>query len=376
MKKCLLYGNCQVEPIKRCLEANPIFRSTYETLQLECFWLTQEDVPRLEGCVQSIDLFIHQPISDNYKGIYQLSTRHLKSLLRPGSIAISIPVAYFTGYNPEMVYLKDKDGNKVDGPFLLHDANILKLYAQGKTVQETMIAIQDDNFYPANYVLTNFKRTLSELQRREADIDIKISDFIKRNYQSFRLFHTINHPGSLVIAAITKAILDMIGIPPNRESLTSFCNSEVLDVLYFPIYPAIAKGLGLSFLSKPDYYFETFFRPQQAVELFFSFYDQNPDVVAYNLPLLPNVSQSETATEMNVDNCYRLLLGREPDSEGKHYWMQRIGTEMIDLEMMVKEFVGSPEFKLQHQTVDPSSMTDNRLEELVNHYCQLIRANA
>jgi Polysaccharide biosynthesis enzyme WcbI/Domain of unknown function (DUF4214) len=365
-----------VEPLKRCLETNPIFNSSYQSLQLECFWLTEDDIPRLEGCAKSIDLFIHQPISDNYKGIYQLSTRYLRSLLRPEARAISIPVSYFAGYNPEMIYLKDKAGSNVDGPFMYHDKNILKLYAQGKSISETVDTLYQGNIYPPDYVLVNLDATIAELRQREANLDIKIADFIQHNYHTSRLFHTINHPGVSVIAQITKAILNLLEIPLDLPSLDAFCQHEVLDAVYFPIYPSVAQSLGLNFPLEPNYYFHQFVHPQDAIAHFFSFYDQNSDIVEYNLSRFIGFSKSNTATEANLDNCYRLVLRREPDADGKIFWMQQISSQMLSLEWLVREFIHSDEFQAHQRDRNSSPVTDDNFDQLVDHYCALVRQNS
>jgi hypothetical protein len=334
--------------------------------------LSELDIPRLEAYMPTVDLFIHQPVSDNYKGIYQLSTRYLKSLLKPQSIVISIPSAYFTGYNPEMIYLKDKKGDKVDGPFLLHDRNILALYAQGKSVQETLATIQQEDFYQAEQVQRNFDETLSELQLRETSLDVKISDLIKQHYQNSRLFHTINHPGSLVISEVAKSILNRLDIPLDQATLSAFCAQEVLDLLYFPIYPSIARHLKLKFVSDQNYFFHRFFHPQDAIAQFFAFYEQHPDIVDYNLAQLAGFSETDIATEVNLENCYRLVLGREPDTEGKTFWMQRIYSQMISLEWLIREFLNSSEFRAQRQA-SGSAIADGDFEEMVNYYSTLVR---
>lgn len=381
MKKCLIYGNCQTEPVKRFLEMSPEFSVAYETTQLKCFLLSPDDVPHLEKLASTADLFIYQPVSDFYREIPQLSTRHLKSLLPKHSRAISIPHAYFTGYNPEMVYLEDQYGNKVDGPFLLHDKNILVSYSNNKTVHETLALIQDNDFYQSNDININLYETLAELKRREAQIDIKISDFIKSNYRIARLFHTINHPNSLVLGFIVCSILGQIGIPIRHGLFNHFSETEVLDFMYFPIYPSVTRHLQLTFSPQPHYYYTKFISSQEAVELFFRFYDQNPELTEYNFLHLQGISQGEIATEEKLAACYSLIFGRNADEDGKNYWMKRINTEAITLKALVSELLKSPEFNFKHLKIKQiyrdyhstslkekhKALVDYYYKQLINH---------
>jgi hypothetical protein len=368
MKKCFIYGNCQTKPIRDFLNMNSDFLSTYESSYLECFLLSENDVPNLEKLASEADLFIYQPVSEDYKAIGRLSTHHLKTLLKRGCQVIAIPVAYFTGYNPEAIYL----GSEFEGPFITHDRNILMLYSQGKSVQETANLIQSLDFYQSIYVENNVEATLNQLKRREPDLDVKLTEFIRSNYKKARLFHTMNHPSSIVIAYVANSILNLLGIKSERDALANFYRFEVLDYLYFPIYPSVAHHLKLSFPCQPQYYFNGVFSIKDAIEKFFIFYDQNPEAVERGFSKITQTPRNKLATEADIDCCYRLLLKREPDAHGRAYWINRIVSEAISAKSLAIAFMNSQEFESRYR--DHQLYLENNvvIRQYINFFYRLL----
>ncbi|VEP13896.1 Tetratricopeptide repeat protein [Hyella patelloides LEGE 07179] len=282
MKNCLIYGNCQIEPLREILETHSNFASNYQFIQLQPVHLLQKsNLEDLKSKIAKTDLFIHQLVSDDYQGIEQLGTNYLCSRLPSNSQKIAIPGAYFTGYHPAIINLKDGDGNKINEPCDYHDVNLLYLFDRGKTVSEAVALIQQDDFYQPEYVLKNLEITLNELRRREQDLDICISDFISQNYRKQKLFHTINHPDITILNYLAECILNLLELPVNNQPKHL---NEVLDFTDFPIYPSVAQALKLDFDIKPQYRIkgETL-SLKQTVELFFDFYAENRELVKLNI---------------------------------------------------------------------------------------------
>lgn len=286
MKTCLVYGNCQIVAIKSLLLQNLEFSNIYRFVELNpVFLLTPEDAPHLKKLVSEIDLFIHQPVSAQYKG-KELSTDYLRSLVKENAQIISIPVSYFTGYNPELFYLKDQEGIVIAEPFPYHDRNILSLYLQGKTIQETIQLIQSDDFYTLEQCQNNLDQTLSNLAMREEEqkLDVQLTSFIQKNFERYRLFHTFDHPSVAIIAFIAQSILKLLEIGYQKDFNSFFDRSEMLDDYIFPIYPSLGRHLKLQFESSSNYQcaFKKY-HPEEVVESFFRFYEQYSDWVKMNL---------------------------------------------------------------------------------------------
>ena len=286
MKKCFIYGNCQTIHLKNALAKKSEFTGIYETITTKrAHLLSQADIPDLEREVAAADLFIHHNVSDNYRGFPELGTNYLKSKLKSDCKVISLPVAYFTGYMPEIIYVTDKDSKKLaDSNYPYHDFNILESFYQGKTVTETSKLITGHNFYSNQYINSNLDYTLAELARRESHTDIHLSWFIKKYYQKTRLFHTFNHPTKVIINYLTNEILKLLNLSSIQDESLLFQGEEIIELNYYPIYPAVAKILKLDFAINPHYKVRNqSFSVPQMIAKFYLFYDQNPELVKFTL---------------------------------------------------------------------------------------------
>lgn len=278
MKKCLVYGNCQAIALKGFLSRNPAFAQSYELLDCKpVHLLTRADLPSLAALLSEVDLLIHQPISDNYRGIPQLSSRYLRSQLKPEALAISFSVAYFSGYNPEMVSPK-VNGVTLSEPFNYHDINLMGLYLEGKTVSETLSLIRREDFYSLAQAEQSLAQTFTNLEQRERLLDIRLAPFIRRYFKQMRLFYTFNHPSSAVLAHIANQVFEALELGANFFDL--FSQAEILDRSYFPIYPALQRLLKLEFESPEAYQLEKQpYAPEAAVELYFRAYEQQHGLI-------------------------------------------------------------------------------------------------
>ena len=63
---------------------------------------------------------------------------------------------------------------------------------QGKSEAEIIGSLSNPDFYTKEFLCSKVDWTLAELARREleSEIDIRASEFIKRNYQRHHLFYT------------------------------------------------------------------------------------------------------------------------------------------------------------------------------------------
>lgn len=304
MKKCLVYGNCQAMALKGLLKQNPKFKKYYEIVDCKSVYLlNKEDLPNQELIISDVDLLIHQPVSDNYKGLYQLSTNYLKSKLKQNAKVVSFPVAYFTGYNPELVYLKNNSGQRISQPFTYHDTNIMKFYLMGKSVNETITLIQSKDFYQFYDIQNNLENTLLNLEQREIDLDIKLSLFIRENYKKNRLFYTFNHPSFVILKYIANSIFKALDIDKNENFFDIFGSIEIFGNSSFPIYPSLYSGLELQFSTSNSYIFERqTYLMKDVVELYFKVYENYRDTVfQFCENRFSDIAPTLKSTNMSVD---------------------------------------------------------------------------
>ncbi|WP_165351743.1 WcbI family polysaccharide biosynthesis putative acetyltransferase [Priestia megaterium] len=242
-KRCIVYGNCQTEPIRRYLMASSTFNRIYTMIYVPSIHrcnhrtgLEQQYLDALYDC----DLFIYQKISPSYN--YYLSSDYMLDRLPNKCTKMSFTNSYFSGYYPQHT-------NKKLYPYA--DKNIIKLLNEGFNKEDIISILSDDNFYSFDEVKTNLDNTIQELKRRDRELDITLDDYIKQNYKDIQLFYTVNHPSYHIIKYLAMKILHELEI-----SKTEISHIKINDVHFknhiHPIYPSVIKHLKLNFIKPED----------------------------------------------------------------------------------------------------------------------------
>ena len=256
MKKlCLIYANCQNALITKYLSRSKSFNQEYLIRRFPIHQLIQKKTTIPDKVLKQAKLFIYQPVKDIHGN---RSTQHILSKLASDCQCISFPPLYFKGYFPQ--YCKNPV-NKVINPnypfgiFPHGDINIISMLEQGRSVAEIIDILSDPDFYSQDFLLTNLNETLEELARRESQLSVKVSDFIKENYQQYYLFHTQNHPTDILGIYVVNQILQLINMPGLGEALLfKEPRKGKLDTIQIPIYPSVIKQLNLSFVDEKTVY--------------------------------------------------------------------------------------------------------------------------
>ena len=253
--KCTIYTNCQRGLIFEFLKLSEEFMQTY-TVNLEevppnhIAIRDQFVIP--DEILEITKLFIYQPLDSKYGNC---STEYVLKKLPSDCISISLPRFYFKGYWPQHNSNPFNKANKENfhGLFPYGDQNVNLMMNQEFSKNNILQEISRKDFYNQDYLLENLDYTLTELSKREADTDIKVSDFILENYRKYRLFHTVNHPTDIVGFEVANQILRKLNMSPIPKG-TQPKYKEVLGGLQVPIYPSVIYGLGLSFVSDSSVY--------------------------------------------------------------------------------------------------------------------------
>ncbi|GGH81505.1 hypothetical protein JOD43_001128 [Pullulanibacillus pueri] len=239
-KKCLVYGNCQIDPIRQYLMSSKSFREAYTMIEVPPVHLCDPKTGLNESQLKEIkdcDLFLYQKVSNTF-GPY-LSTDYILKQLPDKCTTITFPVSYFTGYHPQFA--------KGIKPYV--DKNVVELLKEGKSDSEILSIISDENFYSAKELKTNVQASLNELKRRSSELDVTLDNFIERHYQDVHLFFTLNHPNYHVIRYVAMKILSKIGLPAKEIGYIVHHTDFRRHIL--PIYPSVMKQLNLTF-AKPE----------------------------------------------------------------------------------------------------------------------------
>ncbi|MEM8672270.1 MAG: WcbI family polysaccharide biosynthesis putative acetyltransferase [Cyanobacteria bacterium P01_G01_bin.67] len=261
MKKiCIIYANFQGRLLAKYLNRSQYFNQEYSIKIFSVHTLMQNQTKIPENLLKQARLFIYQPV----KTIHGLhSSESILSKLNPNCRCLSFPSLYFTGYLPQICKNPVNKVIKPKYPFGLMphgDRNIIKLLESGKSVTEIITILSDPDFYSREFLLLNLDETLAELALRESQLSIKVSQFIRDNYQKHYLFYTSQHPSDVIGIYVVNHILSLLELPKiNSKFAANNIKRGVLDDIQIPIYPSVIKHLNLNFVNKKTVYKHTSF---------------------------------------------------------------------------------------------------------------------
>lgn len=232
-----VFGNCQANPIGSILQSDASFKQEFEFVPFSkpAFALRAEDIATTMEHISKLDVLITQNVSEKF-GVF--SSRNLIAHLKPGARVIRIPNAYFSGYTPEVTYFRAAEPH-VTKFCDYHDANLLKFYfdSPDTALERVLDAYHADNFYSNDFVLANAQASITELQKRELDCDVYVSDFIERKWQQDVLFYSMNHPNRALLNHICEQIAEIL----EYGTVQLKGNFEHLGNTRLPIYNSISQ---------------------------------------------------------------------------------------------------------------------------------------
>ena len=243
--KIILIGNCQVTPLSTLLKT--IYQ--IETIQVISAHLAQDqDAEAVEANIQQADLIITQHIHDHYPRQF-LHTSRLKQINRIK--VLTIPNLFYRGYTPDLRYVRLNQGGTLTGPLGdYHSSIILDNWLEGCSDITLEELYRDPGQWKQRYEQTA-KDSMTELKKRELELDIKMSDFIEQKQAQTRLFHTFNHPSKRLLVRLAKRIGRAAQFNKNEQVRGKLNQiNDGLNRIQIPIHPFVKQHLGLSFIDK------------------------------------------------------------------------------------------------------------------------------
>lgn len=240
-KMAVAYGNCHMRAIKEYLERDKELAGDYGFYP---FPMIQEMclLPNHELVLSHCELFIHQSIrkENKYGEIYasQSMILHLPGKCR----VISIPNLYGM---PECFFPQQKhnvDAKDIRG-LAREDVKVAEWINEGKTKEEIKTLITGGGVYQRQEILDLWDNFQNKLYAREKEWDVKISDYIMKNYKTQKLFYErlhISHALVKEIASRTLQYMGYRGVIPYELPLS-------LDYREMFIYQDVMEALDLQF---------------------------------------------------------------------------------------------------------------------------------
>jgi len=235
MIKCIVYGNCHVWPIRKYLMSSGSFNERYEMIHVPPVHQCNQETGLPEEEIGECGLFIYQRVKDSFGPL--LSTDYLLSRLPQSCVRISIGNPYFSAYYPQI-------SNHPSFPY--GDLNVARMIGEGRSKEEIIATLSDENFYPYDEVASRLRYSLDELRARDEGLDIPIAEFIEHHYRDYPLFYTVNHPTHHLVCYLAMSMLARLGLPP--EEIAHIVWDDDFRDHSHPIYPSVIKHLQLSFV--------------------------------------------------------------------------------------------------------------------------------
>lgn len=199
-KICILYGNCHMTAIRDILQSVPEFTKLYAIFPIKAI----QDIKstRYFQCevFYKCDIFIHQSIQFNNRYGSEYASENIIKQLKPGCQVISVPNLYHLPMCFFPQYTEEKEFVWGGGTVFFRDMLLDFAYSRGYTLQQTL-DLYTGNIRPNEvWGLINldamFNSFIQKIKIREEAWNIKIADYILKNYRSQQLFLilTIQHP--------------------------------------------------------------------------------------------------------------------------------------------------------------------------------------
>jgi hypothetical protein len=192
-KKLVFFTNCQGKFIYDNYLSTISFFENYETIFIRNYDISTTDF----DIISKADIFIFQPVN-NYTVDLGDDKNYLIPKLKKTCIKISFPCLY-TDIFPLYYEVGIVGGEIIEKYKTLGFSldKILEFFDKGKL-----------NFN----MQSRFEKSMAYLINREKICNIKVSDFILKNYKDYKLFDTQNHPNGILASYVAKNICHILNI--------------------------------------------------------------------------------------------------------------------------------------------------------------------
>jgi len=240
MKTILFYGNCQLEKLKDVLNLS---QDEFNVCYVPCFTTSYTDL-EFDYILKQSDIIITQPICDNYRDKYYLSSNYVVNKCKEKATIIFLNNCYFDFYYIDLKYDNNTNNNETNYYHELMDYCITNNY--------------NFDYYNNNYIenkelktlyelKANYNKNINELKKRYEHMFefikpytffINVVPFIEKNYKDVLLFYTFNHPTKYLLQFLAEEIIEILKIPNTIDyELDPFSNFK--PILYSCIQKAV-----------------------------------------------------------------------------------------------------------------------------------------
>jgi hypothetical protein len=252
---CLVYGNCQAEPIRALLASSRAFTEEYETVPIPAVHeVSRGGVPGIQRLVRQAALVIAQPIKDGYRGL-PLGTNEMVSLAPGNCRLVRFPTLYYDALYPLQVIVhvrgRGAEREAVSAPVTVyHDLRTLCAASKGLSDEAATHWIRRYR-PPERAIHTAGTRAGEEVRFRDCSADISTFDsIVEREATCGPTFLTVNHPALSVLAHIAEGIHHHLGLV-SANGVGD--HAEPLGTFRTPLERPVLEALGLNCEPRRDW---------------------------------------------------------------------------------------------------------------------------
>lgn len=239
MKVCI-YANCQGIGIEKFLQIG--LNKKCEISTILNYEKLANKTPLEYDIISECDLFIYQHLTKSH-GVYSTDSdaeNGVLNYLKEGCVKISIPFVYNTSLWSMFI----------EGEEVINKDVILDLKNKGCSLQD--ILNMYDKFELDFKYDSRYRYCQNILKEKEKNCNIKVSDFVEKEFINSKLLLTQNHPTSIIFVWMTNQILNLIGsnyilnhelYEENYVQLPGIYNYNKYDIDYWNLkYPVKCDG--------------------------------------------------------------------------------------------------------------------------------------
>lgn len=253
--RAAIYGSCHAGALQRLLESDPHLSSRLQFIPLaSCMDVTAEGIAALKTEMGSIDLFIYQNVSSDYRGAEYSSAEILRSA-RSRTEFLSFSYYHFESYTP---FVLAPAASFPKPPSEYVDYLLGALIHHGLTDPQVVDALRHfEGFGPFAPAL--HAAAFSELRSRETrvlegdrPIDIRLADRVEQAFRTTRLGHTVNHPTAAVFGWLANDVVAELGVRFGLDVAdVEAANPDPLEDTSYSVAPFVSEAFDLAFQDEP-----------------------------------------------------------------------------------------------------------------------------
>lgn len=202
MLKVVVVGNCQARPVAELMGS--FCSDVHISYVAIAHLIGNNDESEFNTAIAEADYIVTQKVDNDYPCLF-IHTSKLKEKY-PEKVKVILNL-YCMIYDPDWFYFRFENRAVLPGPIgEYHNKTIYDSWLKGLPINEVLCLLNSTDYNNKLYGDV-FNQSLAELKRREESVDVKITDYIVSEYNQTRLFHTFNHPTSILLEEYVNRIL-------------------------------------------------------------------------------------------------------------------------------------------------------------------------